>query len=129
MIVLDTHAWVWWVSAPDKLSSRATSAINDAKRIGICPISCWEISMKVTMGRLEIDRDVRLWVREALGRPRVVVLQLFPEIAAAAGQLPRRDFHGDPADRLIVATTLHHDAELVTKDGRIRSYAAVRTIW
>ena len=56
MIVLDTHAWIWWVSEPDRLSSRAHAAITSARRVGICPISIWEISTKEAKGRLSLDR-------------------------------------------------------------------------
>jgi len=44
MIILDTHAWIWLVSEPEKLSKKAIEAIDYAIKIGVCPISCWEIS-------------------------------------------------------------------------------------
>ncbi|MBI3962794.1 MAG: type II toxin-antitoxin system VapC family toxin [Deinococcus sp.] len=129
MIVLDTHAWIWWASEPEKLSSRALAAINYSRAIGICPISCWEISTKVAQGKLTLDRDLRVWVQQALARPGVALLHLSADIAITAGQLGRQGFPGDPADRLIVATALHHGAELITKDKTIRSFRQVRTCW
>ena len=129
MIVLDTHAWIWWVSEPGKLSTKARAAIEYASSIGVCPISCWELSTKVVRGQLELDRQVSVWVKQALARPRVVVAELTPEIAVLAGELERKGFHGDPADRLIAATAIHHGAELVTKDRRMRGSSAVRSVW
>jgi PIN domain nuclease of toxin-antitoxin system len=54
------------------------------------------------------------------------VLSITPEIAALSVSL---GLHGDPADRLIAATAVHHDAEVVTSDHRLRSAARVRTVW
>lgn len=84
--------------------------------------------MKVARGKLRLDRDPEVWVHQALNLRGVESLELTPEIAVAAGRLDG-DFQGDPADRLIVATAMRLGAELVTKDRRIRSYGAVRTVW
>lgn len=129
MIVLDTHVWIWWVSEPLKLSSAARSALEYAKSAGVCPISCWEISTKVAQGKLTLDREVGLWVRQALARPPLALLQLSAEIAVAAGRLGLAGFHGDPADRLIVATAMHHGAQLISKDEEIRAFAGVQAVW
>ena len=129
MIVLDTHAWVWWVSDPNRLSTAARQSIEDSKTIGLCPISIWEISTKVAKGKLHLDRELRIWTRQALAQPHLKLLKLSAQIALDAGQLGLEGFHGDPADRLIVSSALRHRAELVTKDERIRSFQRVRTIW
>jgi len=127
VIVLDTHAWVWWVTKPERLSLPSRAAIEQAPAVGIAAISCWELAMLVQKRRLGLDRDVLTWVRQAFALPRATLLPLIPEIAVAAVRLPE-NFQGDPADRLIVATALHHGAALVTKDQRIRKFTAVRTI-
>jgi len=129
VILLDTHAWVWWISEPDKLSPRARAAIDYARAIGVSPISAWEIATKAARGRLQLDRDPAVWVVQALARPRVELAALTAEIAVAAGRLGEGGFHGDLADRLIAATAIAHGAELVTKDERIRAYPGVRTLW
>lgn len=129
MIVLDTHAWVWWVSEPDRLSDRARAAIEYARAVAISPISVWEIATKVSKGRLTLDRDPGVWLTQALARPRLELAQLSAEIALAAGLLGDDGFHGDPADRMIASTAIAHGAELVTKDHRIRSFPGVRTVW
>ena len=129
MIILDTHAWIWWVSEPNALSSKAISAIDYAKTIGICPISCWEIATKVSNAKLTLDRDLHIWVQQALARPRVKLIEISAEIAVSAGQLGQLGLHGDPADRLIVATAMCHGAALVTKDQNIRAFSKVQIIW
>ena len=128
MTVIDTHVWIWRESAPEKLSDAATEALNEADSIGICPISCWEIPMLIAKGRLRLDRDVLTWMKQALAKPRTVLLPITPEIGAAASTLGP-DFPGDPADRLIAATTPQHKAKLVTKDDQLRNSPGVPTIW
>ena len=49
MIVLDTHVWLWWVSAPDKLSAKALRAIEGADSLGVSAMTCWEVSMKIPL--------------------------------------------------------------------------------
>ena len=114
---------------PEKLSTEALAAVNYSRPIGICPISCWEIATKTVNGKLSLDRSLRVWVRQALARPGVILTELSADIAILAGELGQQAFHGDPADRLIVATAIEYGAELVTKDRRIHAFASVRTVW
>jgi PIN domain nuclease of toxin-antitoxin system len=60
LILLDTHAWVWWNAAPNQLSARARQSIDSSDGIGVSAIRCWEIAMLVAKPRLELDRD-REW--------------------------------------------------------------------
>lgn len=128
MIVLDTHAWIWWAAAPAKLSARARAAAESADEIGVSAISPWEVATLIAKKRLELDRDVLVWVRQALALPRVGLLPLTPEIAVASTRLPS-DFPGDPADRILVATARAHGAALVSKDASFRRVPDVKTVW
>ena len=127
MIVLDTHAWLWWLSDPDQLGRVAAKRIQGSERIGIAAVSCFEIAAAVAKGRITLDRGTLEWLQQGLAAPRLELLPLTPAIAVQAAMLGR--FHGDPADRLIVATAILESAVLVTKDQRIRKYEAVSTIW
>jgi PIN domain nuclease of toxin-antitoxin system len=128
MVVLDTHAWIWWVDRPDQLSASALDAIEDAEAVGVATISCWEVAMLATKRRIELDRDIGTWIRQALAQPGVAVLQLDPKAAVDAALLPA-EFAGDPADRLIYATARDRGASLVTRDERIRAFDPRATIW
>ena len=128
MIILDTHAWVWWATESRHLSLRARRAITDADELGISVISCWEVAMLVAKGRLEFNQPVELWIERALEFPRMNVLPLTPTIATMAASLPA-PFHGDPADRMIVATCRKIEAPLITKDRALRRWRPVVTIW
>ncbi len=128
MIILDTHAWIWWATDDRRLPGGARQRIEAAGRIGVCSISVWEVAMLVERGRLTLDREVLEWVLAALDLPKVDLLAMTPEIAVRSTR-PGGGFHGDPADRIIVATALEHGAPLVTRDERIRRHRVVEAVW
>ena len=128
MIVLDTHAWIWWAADARRLPPTARHAIDQADAVGVCAISLWEVAMLVAKGRLEFDRETVTWLKQALALPRVELLPLTPVLAADAARLPDT-FPGDPADRLIVASARQARAPLVTRDARIRARDDVTTVW
>jgi PIN domain nuclease of toxin-antitoxin system len=130
-ILLDTHAWVWWVTEDPRLSRKAASAIQRGARaegVWLSAISVWEVAKKVEKKQLVLDRPLRHWVDQALGVSGLLLAELTPAILLESCELPQ-PFHGDPADQLIVASTRHHGAQLVTRDERLRSYRHVPTIW
>lgn len=129
MIVLDTHVWLWWMSTPEHLSDAARQAIAEAQSIGVCTLSAWEVAMLDARGRISLDRDVGLWVRQALAEPRVEPLAPSAEIAVAAGRLDAKAFPGDPVDRLIYCTARATEAKLVTRDRAIRAFDPQLAIW
>ena len=127
MIVLDTHAWIWLVADPDRLGSRARATLAAERSKGIAAISCWEISMLVAHGRIELDRDPVTWMEESFQAEDIELLPLTPAVAAASTQFEA--FHGDPAGRLIVTTALTRGAALVTVDEKITKAKLVKTVW
>jgi len=128
MILLDTHAWLWWVSKPSELSRAARQSIGGESRIGVSAISCLEVATLVAKGRISVDRDTLEWLETVLAMPKVELIPLTPLVAVKATQLGN-DFPGDPADRVIAAISILESAPLITKDSRIRDYAAVKTVW
>jgi PIN domain nuclease of toxin-antitoxin system len=129
VILLDTHAWIWWAAeTPRRLSARARRAIAESPSVGVSAISTWEVAMLVAKGRLELDRDVLVWIRQALALPRVTLVPLTPEIAVRSTRLGD-GFPGDPADRILVATARELGAALVTRDETLRRAEGVRIVW
>ena len=128
MIVLDTHAWIWWAAQSAKLGRRARSRIESAERIGVAAVSVWEVAMLVAKRRIEFDRPTLTWVRQALLLPRIELLALTPEVCIRAAELDPA-FPGDPADRMIVATAIEARAVLLTRDKRLRTSELVDTVW
>lgn len=129
MVVLDTHAWLWWAADPARLSRSARDAIEAAGSVGIAAISCWEVAMLALGGRISLDREISRWVQSALARPGVQALALSPAVAVAAALLEREGFVPDPADRLIYATAREAGAQLVTRDERLREFDPRGTLW
>ena len=132
MIVLDTHAWLWWGSDPNRIPARARRMIKNAIEAGtpihISSISTWEVAMLVEHGRLELTLDVAEWIAQAEAVPFFQFVPVDNRIALRAVGLPGFA-HRDPADRLIVATALALGATLVTGDQRLRRYRPVKTVW
>jgi PIN domain nuclease of toxin-antitoxin system len=120
---------LWWVDRPQRLSENARDAIDTATVIGVSTISAWELTMLVVRRRISLDREVDLWVRQALADERIQTLAPSAQVAVAAGELDEKRFPGDPADRLIYATARSIGATLITRDEAIRAFDAVSTLW
>lgn len=121
------HARVALVErGPSRLSARARKAIETADAVAVAAISTWEVAMLASRGRVVLDRPPLLWMTVALARDRTALLPLTAEIAARSVALA---MHGDPADRLILATAEVHGLRLVTKDPALRAAALKRSIW
>jgi PIN domain nuclease of toxin-antitoxin system len=129
LIVLDTHAWLWWMDDPGRLSEQAVSTLADAKDVAISTVSVWELATLAARGWITLDRDTGDWVRRALSDGRINALPPDIEVALGAGLLDVRAFPGDSADRLIFATARAFDAPLITRDERLRAFAPDQTIW
>lgn len=131
VIVLDTHALVWWVGGDENLSRAAKKAIEselDGGQIVVSAISAWEIAMLVDREKLVLSMDVDSWLTTVANIPAVRFMPVDVEIMIKSVELPG-DFHKDPADRMIVSTARKLAAPLVTRDEKIRAYAHVRTVW
>ena len=129
--LLDTHAWLWWVTEDRRLSKRAGSAIATGLRadaLWVSFISVWELAKKVEKQQLVLDRPIDEWLDLATMREGLHMAELTRPVLVESCRLPG-DFHGDPADQMIVATARHNGAVLVTKDRAIRDYEHVRSVW
>ena len=129
MVVLDTHAWLWSVADPDRLSEVARDAIEASDTVGVATISCWEVAMLALRRRIELDRELARWIRQALAQPGTLALPLMPSVAVEAALLERQGFGGDPADRIIYATARDRGAPLVTRDAGMREFDPRGTLW
>lgn len=129
--LLDTHVWVWWNVAPERLSRKAAALLSDPEQyeeLLLASISLWELCKLLEKGRLGINAAPQEWMREALNMPKLRVSELTPSIAYQSTVLPG-SYHDDPADQIIVATAREHEATLITKDARMRRYPHVRALW
>ena len=120
-ILLDTHVWLWAALGDMTHFRRKTiETIDEAAqedRLYLAAISLWEVAMLESKGRIRLTLPCADWLKQAVRGTGVTVAPLEIDIAAASCTLT--GFHGDPADRLIVATAVHRNATLLTEDKNI----------
>jgi PIN domain nuclease of toxin-antitoxin system len=131
-VLLDTHVLLWWRAGGVRLSETARSSVSQAATMLVSPITFWEVGTLLRQRRIDLDRPLAVWVIDVLAEPRLDVAALTPGAAAFAGSVPA-DFPGDPADRMIYATARERGVTLISRDERLREYAAragdVRVVW
>ncbi len=121
-LLLDTHALLWWLTEPQKLSRRAYDAIADTlNEVFVSPVNGWEVAIKGALGKLRAPDDLEPSIEEQGFTPLVMTFHH----AALAGRLPLH--HRDPFDRMLVAQAQAEGLILVTRDTRIPLYG-VRTM-
>lgn len=126
-VLLDTQAFLWWVSGSDRLTARARAVIADpGTDVLLSVASAWEIAIKTATGRLELEGPAETYVPERLRHHGFGVLSVELDHALRAGTLPRH--HGDPFDRLLVAQGQVEDMPIITADPLLNLYD-VETIW
>ena len=132
MILIDTHALLWWKTGDRRLSSSAKKAILQARRVWVSPLTFWELAVLTQRSRIKLKTGLFEWIRTVLSDEQLEVAALTPTAAASAGMIGS-SFRGDIADRFLYATARELDVPFVTKDDAIRDYARasgdVRTIW
>ncbi len=125
MILLDTHIWYWWINLEhDRFSSTLRDAIATESRIGVSPVSCYEIALAAQRGRLELPLPAKEWFREALDSSGIELVPLTPSITERAVTLSQ--IHRDPFDRIIIATALEESASLASIDGLFCKYPEIQ---
>lgn len=116
--LLDTHIWVWYVAASERLPRSLRGAIDDASgNVWLSPISVWELGMLHARGRVELEGGPRAWVTRALSRFPLAEASLTTDIALRSHEVDLD--HRDPADRLLAASALVHGLTMMTVDERL----------
>lgn len=121
-ILLDTHIWVWWLTPDSPLSGAERAGLDvlaGQRSLSVSAISLWETRMLHAKRRLETPLPFAGWLRRATDARMLSVVPLDADVVIALDALPQ-SFHGDPADRLIVATARAHGLALATHDAAIR---------
>lgn len=129
--LMDTHVWIWWHTAPEKLSPKVHQSISEmdvSDQLLMSAISVWEIAKLVEKNKLTLGVGIDQWIAQALNMSQFQLLPLSPEITIESTRLPQ-PFHQDPADQIIVASARLFDATILTADQLITSYSHVRTLW
>ena len=127
-VLLDTHAFLWWVSDDRQLSPRARRIIGDgSNEVYFSAVSGWEIAIKVRLGRLSIaGNDPEAFVAQQVTVNNLLILPIHLSHALKTYSLP--DHHRDPFDRLLVAQSTIEALPLLSANRRLAEYR-VRVIW
>ncbi len=120
-LLLDTHAFLWWVFDDARLSPAARDLIADpAAEILFSTVSAWEIAIKAGTGRLDLPADVAAFIVDQVRRNRFRVLAVELPHALRVHALP--DHHRDPFDRLLAAQALVEAVPLLSRDRHLAPY-------
>lgn len=126
-LLLDTHAFLWWVDGSPSLGKRARAAIaNPRNEVLLSLVSCWELAIKLSIGKLHLKTPLERFVPDQLVANgfRLMGLEL-RHVTRVAG-LPFH--HRDPFDRLLVAQALEENLTIISRDRVFRQYGVGR-IW
>lgn len=125
MIVLDTHIWFWWINQEhNRFPLSWLARIENAAHVVVSPVSCFEIALANQRGRLSLPCEVDAWLEQALQPAGIELLPMTAAIATRAVSLS--PVHKDPFDRIIIASALEHNAQLVSIDGFFPQYPELK---
>ena len=120
--LLDTHALIWALKEPERLSSPARAAVRRGPN-ALSVVSYWEVMLKSMKGTLDVG-DPRTWWQDALDQLAATALPLRPAHVAALHDLP--PIHKDPFDRMLIAQATVDGLTLVSMDAEVARYASAR---
>ena len=120
-ILLDTHVFLWFISADARLPAAMREGIRDpANEVYLSAVSVWEIIVKHQLGKLPLPAPAETYLPAQRARHRIESLPLDEESVVQLVRLPA--LHRDPFDRMLLCQAMHHDLVLATEDGTLRGY-------
>ncbi len=131
MITVDTHIIIWNALKPSLISRNAKKAIekaNETDGILFCEISLWEIAMLMKKKRFVIEISYLEFIKLLKSANNYIFKELTPEIAGLSVDLPA-EINQDPADRIICATAILNNTQLITADKNLRKAKSLKTLW
>lgn len=129
--LLDTHAFLWAAFSPAKLSASAKKEIRAAEnRVCVSTISFWEISLKYSLGKIELEGCAPDEMPDIAAQMRIEIVQASPQEVASFYQLPKVA-HKDPFDRMIIWQAIQQQLVLISKDTSFPEYKrfGLKVLW
>lgn len=124
-VLLDTHVLHWWSAEPERVSPVATEALDLAGELAVAAISWYELAWLARHERIAVSVPISSWLQGLAAQVRTIPIS--PAISSTAVSLPSA-FPSDPADRLIYATAVENDLQLVSKDRALREHPHPRPL-
>lgn len=126
-VLLDTHTFLWFISGDSQLSGYARQLIEDPdNQRYLSVVSVWEITIKSSLGRLEVPTPSSRLIREYVWANAIELLTISSEHLDVLHDLPYH--HKDPFDRMMIAQAIHEDMALLSRDMALNAYP-VRLEW
>jgi PIN domain nuclease of toxin-antitoxin system len=126
-MLLDTHAFIWFIEGNESLSDRARSVIEDENNtVFLSMASVWEMAIKVSLGKLILSEPFDALIPSQLATNDIALLDINLSHTMQVATLPF--YHRDPFDRLIASQALAEDIPLISKDAIFDSYG-VNRLW
>lgn len=124
-LLLDTHVWIWSLTRPEKLTAKVRRTLEKpGQELWLSPVSTWELALLVEKGRVSVEGHLEAWLPKATAHFQEAPISHDIATAFAGIRLP----HGDPADRLLLATARVLHLTLVTADERLIDARVVPTL-
>ena len=123
--LLDTHTFIWFVTGNSRISKKVRSQIENNDNL-ISIASLWEIAIKSSIGRLDLELSIEQLVKEQIAANGIEILNINTQHIAVVANLPL--YHRDPFDRLIIAQAMVEQLPIVGVDKAFDSYS-VRQLW
>ncbi|MBT4837679.1 MAG: type II toxin-antitoxin system VapC family toxin [Methylococcales bacterium] len=125
IILLDSHIWFWWITGEQKKYPKSwNQIIENSQKVGVSPVSCFELALAHSRNRLELPCSPKQWFEQALTLSGVELYPLTAEIAEYAVRLT--PVHKDPFDRIIIATAIENNAQLLSVDKVFPNYPELK---
>ena len=122
-ILLDTHAFLWWIRDDPRLSRRARELVTSGRNELFLSVTCvWEILTKTQTGKLRLAEPPQKFVTEQLTANNIQVLPLTLDHVLRLEQLPLH--HRDPFDRILIAQSLEEEFPILSADPLLKNYSA-----
>jgi len=129
--LLDTHTFIWALISPDKISQKASKAINSEKDVYLSTVSIWEISLKYRIGKLKLKGKKPDQIPGAVEQLGFEIVDLEPKVVASFYKLPRNTTIGDPFDLMLIWQAIVGKYNLISKDKAFSVYEkyGLKLIW
>jgi PIN domain nuclease of toxin-antitoxin system len=126
-LLLDTHAFLWFIVDDRQLSAKADAAISDPNNeIEVSPASYWEIAIKICLGKYSLPEPYEVFIAREIVSYDFRVLHIVPQHTARLTSMPFH--HRDPFDRLIAAQAAAEQIAVVSRDSAFDAYGIAR-LW
>lgn len=125
MFIVDTHALLWYLRDSAELSARARDSINEADYVCVSAASLWEIAIKHSIGKLDLDFTLSQ-IEKLCHEKNISILPIRAKYLDELKNLPK--IHNDPFDRLIICQAKVENLAIITRDSIIPQYS-VSTVW